>query len=88
MEQPTELLKQELLNRARDRCECTRSGCPDHKRGVRCPNELHSVWKPEGEDWRIHLITPGIMGGKYTKSNCKLLCIRCCPEGDSYRDRS
>lgn len=83
-ERPTEKLKQELLDEAGYRCECMKAGCPDHEVSEQCPNMLRSWKYPKGVEWHPHRITSGKKGGKYIKSNCRALCVRCHRETDSY----
>lgn len=54
-------LRTKLLNRANNQCEGT-------KQEIRCQNKDHL---------HIHRVIRGNAGGKYNKSNCKVLCNEC-----------
>ncbi len=72
-------VRQAVLARAGDQCECTLSSCnhPTVKGGTRCTRKL-------GRDWQLHRINRSLA---HTVSNCQALC-RPCHEGTRSYGRS
>ena len=74
------------FEQAGGQCECTRSDCnPPHEE--RCPQKFN--WEDRGtadnyEAWQAHHWVPQSIGGEDHVTNCRILCVSCHKETESF----